>query len=693
MHYAVEDGDLRIVKLLISKGAHIHAKDKDGRTPLQLAKELKIKDSSHVRREIAILLTNVHDENKKQIHHLIKKVNELSLTNDNNQKLTPVAQEIKEDFSIESDVCLSESKIFNGEYMKSNVIQDGDLNNKSLEFEDSKLAFDEEQQGINVFNEALPQLVKFQEFYRKYSKSATKTPTEKRLIDNYKEFITKHPDINLGRSDVANLKTICAHGTNAWTVFSAFALTNLQLLPKFAMKVRGIPIGAGELISEKEKAKFYRYTSYPNTISQNYVSTVWLGSKDSALAEVFNYARMSVESYKYNYNEFKEKLLKEKCSDLMHSVSKSDPGNEFTIFSSRRCSCNKSEEKLLKKWGNKSVIQELKEVLESDSMSEIYEGLSSIPVVIIGDGIGGVGVDSSISGETGYERVNIRIVVTFKEHQIFIQELIKKINPKKFKDVALLTIEELFAFEDNRPKKGKPMCYKGVGGPGGRLIPLGVHENTFVHDFLNTFGDKLPFSTSDKFDRIPIERTTLIKKEIKGELSNDSASKVGYYKANSDINVMYDDEDSSYLNTEVVSNLHPINKQECDEIEDIQQLEIRPLITENFYSIEDLNFKPTSHKANPMKKAAYGAMIASPFIAMGIYAAVALSAGIVEFNPIIAAGIFVEVTVAAIACFAIMKAYGKVNEEKGKNSSVSSYVTFENELIPEYVKSDEAAIS
>ncbi|WP_339048109.1 ankyrin repeat domain-containing protein [Candidatus Mesenet endosymbiont of Phosphuga atrata] len=97
--------------------------------------------------------------------------------------------------------------------------------------------------------------------------------------------------------------------------------------------------------------------------------------------------------------------------------------------------------------------------------------------------------------------------------------------------------------------------------------------------------------------------------------------------------------------------------------------------------------------ASSMKKAIYATMIASPFTAVGIYAAVALSAGIVKFNPIVAAGIFVGVAVAAIACFAIMKVCEKTGKEKGENSSVSSYVTFENELIPEYVKSGGATVS
>ncbi|XGA07889.1 MAG: hypothetical protein U0X86_000002 [Wolbachia endosymbiont of Xenopsylla cheopis] len=48
-------------------------------------------------------------------------------------------------------------------------------------------------------------------------------------------------------------------------------------------------------------------------------------------------------------------------------------------------------------------------------------------------------------------------------------------------------------------------------------------------------------------------------------------------------------------------------------------------------------------------------MIISPFITTGIYAAIALSAGIIEFNPIIAAGIFIGVAALSAICFATVK--------------------------------------
>ncbi|GHM58136.1 MAG: hypothetical protein sL5_10040 [Candidatus Mesenet longicola] len=93
-------------------------------------------------------------------------------------------------------------------------------------------------------------------------------------------------------------------------------------------------------------------------------------------------------------------------------------------------------------------------------------------------------------------------------------------------------------------------------------------------------------------------------------------------------------------------------------------------------------------KATPIKKAIYATMTISPFIAVGIDAEVTLLAEIVEFNPIIAAGIFIGMSVLSAVCFAIVK----INEEKGENSSINSYITLESKFIPEYVKSSGATI-
>lgn len=91
-------------------------------------------------------------------------------------------------------------------------------------------------------------------------------------------------------------------------------------------------------------------------------------------------------------------------------------------------------------------------------------------------------------------------------------------------------------------------------------------------------------------------------------------------------------------------------------------------------------------KASATRKAMYVTMVTSPFIAVGVYAVVALSAGIVEFKPIIAASIFVGIAVLSAICFTMVKIHDKVNEEKGKNPDVSSYVASNNESVTESFK-------
>ncbi|QIT36710.1 MULTISPECIES: hypothetical protein [unclassified Wolbachia] len=50
---------------------------------------------------------------------------------------------------------------------------------------------------------------------------------------------------NFKRKYLIDKRTFAAHGTNAWTLFSALAFTNDQLLPKNEMKIRGIPVVEG----------------------------------------------------------------------------------------------------------------------------------------------------------------------------------------------------------------------------------------------------------------------------------------------------------------------------------------------------------------------------------------------------------------------------------------------------------------
>ncbi|WP_339046910.1 hypothetical protein [Candidatus Mesenet endosymbiont of Phosphuga atrata] len=153
-----------------------------------------------------------------------------------------------------------------------------------------------------------------------------------------------------------------------------------------------------------------------------------------------------------------------------------------------------------------------------------------------------------------------------------------------------------------------------------------------------------------------------------------------------------------------------------DKKEDTQQPEIQSSITEDFDSTEDLNFKQyaklpmlntsssivandyqtqvivdkvasNNRELSLTKKAVYATMIASPFIAVGIYAAVALSVGVTEFNPIIAAGIFIGVAALAVMCFVIAKVC-----EKGKDPNTNLSTALKNALTLECFRSSETGL-
>ncbi|WP_341821087.1 hypothetical protein [Wolbachia endosymbiont (group A) of Myopa testacea] len=132
--------------------------------------------------------------------------------------------------------------------------------------------------------------------------------SEKQLFEISEEFKRKHPEVRLNvRSNVIDKRTFAAHGTNAWALFSAFAFTNGQLLPKNEMKIREIPVVAGELIYEKNR---YSPGSHcPNTVSQNAVSTVGLHNKSSHLLDTLRYAEMATEDHNYDYSNFSKNIL------------------------------------------------------------------------------------------------------------------------------------------------------------------------------------------------------------------------------------------------------------------------------------------------------------------------------------------------------------------------------------------------
>lgn len=369
------------------------------------------------------------------------------------------------------------------------------------------------------------QLMEFQKFHKAYDQTRIITPNEKLLIENYQKFTADHPEISLARSNVFNANTAGAHGTNAWTLFSAFAWSDAQLLPKNMMKVKGIPVAAGELLFEKSKSNYY----YPNTVNQNLVSTIDLKAKDSFLMDAWRYADASTESYQHNYDQFKKKFLNQYCNS-------SDP----------------------------DIIKKSEAILNTGLLNDIYHTLSQIPVVIIGDGIGRININSSIDREVGCERVNIRAILIDKPHQQLISKIIREINPNQSKTIVFITREEINKFEWNRPKKEGAEASSYHDTEEGKF-PMGVYKNTFIQDFLDKFcREIIPFSS--EFTRQGIEKTYLTKKNIKGKFRKNSYE-LSYYTASSTstLKVMYNEDRLRVKDNSDIKTMDKLNGQEYAE--------------------------------------------------------------------------------------------------------------------------------
>ncbi|XGA08430.1 MAG: hypothetical protein U0X86_000663 [Wolbachia endosymbiont of Xenopsylla cheopis] len=69
------------------------------------------------------------------------------------------------------------------------------------------------------------------------------------------------------------------------------------------------------------------------------------------------------------------------------------------------------------------------------------------------------------------------------------------------------------------------------------------------------------------------------------------------------------------------------------------------------------------------------------------------AAGIVEFNPVIAAGIFVGVVALSATCFAIMKICEKVSKEKDNDPNISTCIALKKVLVSEYLKNSGVIVS
>lgn len=378
----------------------------------------------------------------------------------------------------------------------------------------------------------IQKLTEFSELHKSFMRNRRPSKLEKQLFEMGEEFKAEHPEIRLNeRSNVIDRRTFVAHGTNAWTLFSAFAFTNGQLLPKNEAKVRGIPIVAGELIPEKQRAKLCGY-SYPNTVSQNSVSTIHLNSRGSYLLDALSYAENATNYHSCSYNDFREKWLKKYCKQGVDT----------------------------------SVIKKADKLLADQSMKDAYCKLSSIPVVALGDGIGQIYIGRGkygIENECLYERFNIRVIVVSQKDKEYIKNLIDQINPKIAKSVMYLTREEICDFEDKRSPGSNNSMFRTVGT---KSIPCS-YKNSFVHNFSEAFEDKLTFSFSDQFDIKKIEKKELLKRIVGGKHEENSSTLSYYHNSSQPLEATIDDIDYSVVFTKSSqSGDHVLDEQLIDSV-------------------------------------------------------------------------------------------------------------------------------
>ncbi|WP_265034697.1 MULTISPECIES: hypothetical protein [unclassified Wolbachia] len=366
----------------------------------------------------------------------------------------------------------------------------------------------------------IQKLIEFSELHKNFMQNRRPSESGKQLFEISEEFKREHPEVRLNvRSNVIDKRTFASHGTNAWALFSAFAFTNGQLLPKNEMKVRGIPVVVGELIYEKNR--YSPGSHYPNTVSQNSVSTVGLNNESSHLFNTFRYAEMAMQKHSYNYNSFCEKYLK----------------------------------KYHKQSVDKSVMEKANKLLKDDgSTEEAYDRLSTIPIVVLGDGIGGVFIGGGrygIPNEYLCERFNIRVIIVDEEDKEYIRNLINKINPKIAEGIMYLDTEEVGELEDKRINKAPNKRFGREIFLGGKHIFLPIaFKDSFVDDFAETFKDKLTFSFSDQFNVCKIEKKKLVKRTIKGRPEISNATITYYQNPDLTSETIIDDVDYSVVFTE-----------------------------------------------------------------------------------------------------------------------------------------------
>ncbi|WP_253299836.1 hypothetical protein [Wolbachia endosymbiont of Chironomus riparius] len=360
---------------------------------------------------------------------------------------------------------------------------------------------------------------------KKYNQQRKLSKTEEKLKKIKADFSSEHSEISLEKTEKVNYRNLCAHGTKGWALFSAFAFTGGQLLPGNEIKLNGLFASSGEARGNGQKGS-------------NFVSTLQLTDFSANLSLTQKY---SIGYKALNYENFTKRSLTE-----YNNVDKSLAVTE--------------------------AVTELKKILKNPEMKKLYQELSSIPVIVIGDGIGkydtfykdiksqelldtikkeGI-LSNSFSlevipkiasyeitlsgagnepGEVLYKRLNVRAIIVDKKNQNFIEKLILLANPQLAKTVTFLTTEEARDFEK------------------GREFNEGKYARTFVIDFADYFKNKLTFQIASKMmKKVKIQEDFSYNHTICNETSEVYFPRfTAYHNENSD-NIYYSKREKKTLN-------------------------------------------------------------------------------------------------------------------------------------------------
>lgn len=257
--------------------------------------------------------------------------------------------------------------------------------------------------------------------------------------------LSKASKIKLERSDRANGDTLSAHATNGVALLLAI-LTGKQLLPSTQRKEMGIPTLTGEASYFNKKIPNETY----HNEWQNFVSTVYLQCSAPDIDLLNEYASAAKGKFSFDSEVFIKKLKK---------IYKKFNIDELDIFFEEN---------------------------NAEVFCRLYKQLSSIGVIIIGDGIGYAKSVHSMGSERKYERVNIRAIVTPDNEIDYFRNLFSLI---KVDDILILSQRDFRIFCMQKQASNIEAYKKIDYWDSDSIIKNPI--TPFSKNFIDTYGSKI----------------------------------------------------------------------------------------------------------------------------------------------------------------------------------------------------------